>query len=41
MEDARTALALVVQYEEMEKRGQVADMLAKLYSTGHRQGFKV
>ena len=41
VEDARTALALVVKYEEMERRGQVADMLAKLYQIGHSQGFKV
>ena len=41
VEDARTALALVVKYEETERRGQVADMLAKLYQIGHSQGFKV
>ena len=40
VEDARTALALVVKYEEMEKRGQVADMLAKLYQIGHKTGWK-
>ena len=41
VEDARTALALVVKYEETERRGQVEDMLAKLYQIGHRSGFKV
>ena len=41
IEDSRTALQLVVKYEEMQQRGTLQETLRQLYHIGRVQGFKV